>query len=250
VTDEVERRLTGGNIAEVVRVGDTVRKPAGAGTPAVHALLEHLHAVGFRAAPRSRGLDDAGRHVLDYVEGDVVHPRLLPDDELPGIGRLTRELHDAVADFRAPDGTSWDVRLPHSTVDTVAHHDLAPWNLVRAAEGFVLIDWDGAGPGSRAEELAYSARAFAPLAPGTDVDRAGARLRLLADGYGLDEAGRTGLGSVLGRPVQAMADLLRRGHETGEQPWARLWDEGHGRMWQADAGWIERHGEQLRRALG
>jgi hypothetical protein len=67
--------LAGGNVSGgVVRVGDTVRRPAGPWTPAVHALLDHLHAVGFRGAPRPLGLDDRGREVLTYVPGPVAHP--------------------------------------------------------------------------------------------------------------------------------------------------------------------------------
>ena len=57
----IETPLRGGNMSSgVVRVGDTVRRPAGPWTPAVHALLDHLHSVGFRGAPRPLGLDRAG----------------------------------------------------------------------------------------------------------------------------------------------------------------------------------------------
>src|SRR5260221_6573384 len=57
--------LAGGNMSSgVVRVGDTVRRPAGPWTPAVHALLAHLHAVGFDGAPRPLGVDERGREVL------------------------------------------------------------------------------------------------------------------------------------------------------------------------------------------
>lgn len=35
----------------MVRIGDTVRRPAGPWTPTVHALLGHLHAAGFHGAP-------------------------------------------------------------------------------------------------------------------------------------------------------------------------------------------------------
>lgn len=53
---EEEQPLSGGNVsAGVVRVGDTVRRPAGPWTPAVHALLTHLHEAGFRAAPAPWG---------------------------------------------------------------------------------------------------------------------------------------------------------------------------------------------------
>jgi hypothetical protein len=57
--------LTGG----VVRVGDTVRRPAGPWTPAVQALLRHLHDAGFPGGPRPLGLDERGREVLTFVPG-------------------------------------------------------------------------------------------------------------------------------------------------------------------------------------
>ena len=37
---------------EVVRVGDTVRRPQNPGSRAIHALLQYLHDVGFDGAPR------------------------------------------------------------------------------------------------------------------------------------------------------------------------------------------------------
>ncbi|MEK8169329.1 hypothetical protein NKH77_04555 [Streptomyces sp. M19] len=40
----------------------------------MHALLAHLHEVGFRAAPRPLGIDDQGREVLTYLPGHVVWP--------------------------------------------------------------------------------------------------------------------------------------------------------------------------------
>jgi hypothetical protein len=56
-----EHPLGGGNVAAgVVRVGDTVRKPAGFWTPAVEALLAHLWRAGFTGAPRPLGRDDRG----------------------------------------------------------------------------------------------------------------------------------------------------------------------------------------------
>ena len=68
--DEVP--LPGGNVGGAVRVDNTVRRVAGPWTPAVHALLEHLHAAGFDAVPRVLGIDDRGREVLSYIEGETV----------------------------------------------------------------------------------------------------------------------------------------------------------------------------------
>jgi hypothetical protein len=49
-----EEPMTGGNVSDgVVRVGDTVRKPAGPHTAAVEAFLSYLNAAGFAGAPRT-----------------------------------------------------------------------------------------------------------------------------------------------------------------------------------------------------
>ena len=51
-----ELPLSGGNVtAGVVRVGDTVRRPVGAWTPAVHNLLQHLEQQAS-AARRGRSV--------------------------------------------------------------------------------------------------------------------------------------------------------------------------------------------------
>ena len=44
----------------VAWVGDTVRRPVQPWTPAGHALLDHLAAVGFGYAPRVLGSDAQG----------------------------------------------------------------------------------------------------------------------------------------------------------------------------------------------
>src|SRR6266511_2463820 len=76
----------GGNLSGSVRVGDTVRRRAGPWTPAVHALLAHLRAVGFSAAPRPLGNDERGRAVLAVIPGEIHEgwpepmPRWMYDD--------------------------------------------------------------------------------------------------------------------------------------------------------------------------
>jgi hypothetical protein len=78
--------LGGGNVSGgVVRIGDTVRRPAGPWTPAVHALLGHLHAAGFDGAPRPQGLDELGREVLTFIPGSIAWP-----DNFHLLGRTRR----------------------------------------------------------------------------------------------------------------------------------------------------------------
>ncbi|MFD3607644.1 phosphotransferase enzyme family protein [Streptomyces atroolivaceus] len=254
---EEEEPLSGGNVsAGVVRVGDTVRRPAGPWTPAVHALLTHLHETGFRAAPRPLGIDDRGREVLSFVKGEMIWPHRFgvvdPPDGLARVARLIREFHDAVAGFTPPPDARWNVLMPADGADIIAHHDLAPWNLVAdGEEAWAFIDWDNAGPGTRLWDLAYAARGFVPLSGHPHWQRADAaeRLRLFVDTYGLDEAGRRELVPLLARRTRAMHDFLRDQAALGNQPWARHWAEGHGDAWRSDADYVEQHRSRWLRAL-
>lgn len=56
-----------GCVNPVVRIGDTVRRPVHRWTPAVHALLRYLEAVGFSGVPRVLGFDELGREVLSFT---------------------------------------------------------------------------------------------------------------------------------------------------------------------------------------
>ena len=249
---EREELLAGGNVGPgVVRVGNTVRRPSGFWTGAVDALLRHLDDVGYEGAPRPLGLDGRGRHVLEFVEGDTQMP-FTPADPVAAarrVGALIRDFHDASAEFTPPADARWNVVITPDAEDLVVHHDLAPWNLVRSPGRWVFIDWDNAGPGTRAWDLAYAAHGFVPLAPGVSLTSACRRLAALADGYRLDDEGRRSLAELLVPRIESMFDLLREGHRRGADPWARLWLEGHGRVWAEDAEYVRRHLLDLRAAL-
>lgn len=247
-----EEHLAGGNVGTVVvRVGDTVRRPSGPWSRSVEALLSHLNAVGYDGAPRTLGFDELGRHVLEYIEGNVLMP-FEPGDHLAAarrVGALIRDFHDASAEFTPPAEARWNVVITPDAEDLVIHHDLAPWNLVLGGGRWVFIDWDNAGPGSRLWDLAYAAHGFIPLSPDTDATSGIQRLAALADGYRLDQSGRSNLAAMLVPRIRSMYDLLRKGHDSGTQPWARLWAEGHGRVWLDNAEYAERHLEDLREGL-
>ncbi|GIF75758.1 phosphotransferase enzyme family protein [Asanoa siamensis] len=250
----VEEHLTGGNVtAGVVRVGATVRRPVGPQTDAVDALLAHLHAVGFTGAPRPLGRDERGRQVLEYVPGELTEdldPRHLPD-----IARMLRDLHAAAASFTPPPGAVWHTEIPPVGVpgspvgEVICHHDAAPWNLVRADRGWVLIDWDNAGPGSRAWELAYASLTCCGMRPERPIPESAARLRSFVDGYGLDPALRPALAALLGVNAGAMYDLLATGARDGRQPWARIYTED-GAFWRGVADHLHANVAEWRSALG
>jgi len=98
--------LQGGDVTDgVVRVGDTVRRPANTSTPAVHALLRHLEAAGFDGAPRVLGVDEFGREILTFVPGrDGVPAESVTDEALVGLAGLLRRYHDATVGFPADGG--------------------------------------------------------------------------------------------------------------------------------------------------
>lgn len=237
-----EEILTGGNVAvEVVRIGSTVRKPALPQTPGVEALLEHL--ADFEGAPLTMGRDDKNRHVVEYIPGALADTLpLLNLDELHRVGRLIRELHDAVEDFQPPADVVWHVVVPDpSGGNLICHNDLAPWNLVRDGDRWVFIDWDNSGPSTRLWDLAYAAHGFVQFVPDGNPAVDADRLRALVDGYGLGPDDRQALPDQIVDHTRGMYDLLVRGHQTGEQPWSRLYDEGHANHWGPTADYIEKH---------
>jgi hypothetical protein len=204
----MEIALAGGRVTTgVVRVGDTVRRSTGPWSPTVHAYLEHLERRGFEGAPRVLGVDERGREVLTYIEGDVpsssswqrgratpLRRAALRDDALAAVARLVRALHDAAADF-VPDDPVWrEHAYPPLPGEIVCHGDLGPHNTVyRDGDPVAFIDWDGARPNEPLLEWGHAAWWFVPLADDAycaemgfaePPDR-GARLALFADAYGI-----------------------------------------------------------------
>ena len=229
-----ERPLSGGNVtAGVVRVGDTVRRPAGAWTPAVHALLTHLERKSFTGAPRALGMDAQGREMLSFAEGAAAWPweafrPLASDAGLLGVAGLINDYHAAVADFRPPPDAAWSQIAPRrGAPDTLCHNDLAPWNLILGPAGeLTFIDWDLAAPGERLSDLAYAARAFTPLIPNPPYDIPIVhRLGLLREAWKLtaDEL----IEWVVWRARADLAGLTERA-AAGIEPWRTMWDQGHG----------------------
>ncbi len=169
--DAHEVPLTGGCVNTVIRVGDTVRRSTGPWTPAVHALLNHLEAVGFPYSPRVLGIDERGREVLSYIEGVPAMrpwPRVLRCDEgLRQLGRVVRELGEAVSTFSPPPGARWRCDpLPGNDL-VIRHGDVAPWNTLWDGDRLVgVLDWDCAEPAPPLWDAAQAAWYLVPLRGG------------------------------------------------------------------------------------
>lgn len=198
---EHEQSLTGGVSADVVRVGDTVRRAGSPASQAVHAFLRELYARGFSKVQRPLGFDEQGREILSYVEGRAGHPPITEDiasdDALVAVATTIREFHDLSAGYV---GSGWSDAAadPSGDVEVICHNDIAPFNVVYDGRDVVaIIDWDGAAPGRRVWDLAYAAWRLVPLHrpeyaeplgwPALDRAR---RLALFASAYGMSSDDR------------------------------------------------------------
>jgi hypothetical protein len=234
-----ESSLPGGFVNAVIRVGDTVRRPASARTKFVGDLLRLLEAGGWSGAPRYIGVDEKGREVLSYLDGHVAwEPRqpaaVSSDESLVTVARLVREFHDLTA------GTALA-----GNYEVVCHNDLSPKNTVYRLFSGVLrpaafIDWDLAAPGARIHDIAHVCWQYLDLGPAvTDVGETARRMRLFVDSYELSDRRRL-VSTVLWwqdrcwRGIEAEADA-------GDVAMARLRDAGVVRGVQRAYQWVSDH---------
>ncbi len=168
--------LTGGRITKgVVRIGDTVRRPASPKTPFTAELLRLLEERGLDHVPRYLGQDDEGRDVFTYLDGWVAaRYERRTDEQVAAVGRLLRAFHDATRGSRLAG---------HH--DVVCHHDPGPTNVVfRDGVPAALIDFDTAEPGDVLEDIGYAAWTWC-IASKVPLETQPAQVKVLVDAYGL-----------------------------------------------------------------
>jgi hypothetical protein len=255
--DDVEVLAGGvGNAGAVMRVGGHVLRPTSAHSPAIHALLGHLEAVGFEGAPRVLGVEPDGRERLGFIPGDVPIPPFptwsLTDAVLASTAALLRRFHDATVGFAAPPGATWSTEMadPDPGDDPVlCHDDVCPENVVfRDGHAVALLDFEFAAPGRRTWDLAALARMCVPVDTDEDAARLGrggldpvARLRVVADAYGLEGDDRTDLVDALAAQVATGGEFVRRRVEAGEAAFVAMWEAMGGQArYDRRAAWFER----------
>jgi hypothetical protein len=217
-----EASLQGGRITPgVVRVADTVRRPARPNSELVRLLLEHLEGEGFDGAPRHLGTDELGREMFSFFEGTVPAELDcgLPDAVLAAAARLIRRYHDATARSGLAGAR-----------EIVCHNDLSPCNFVfRDGVPVGIIDFDAAAPGDRLADIGYAL--FLWLNLGTDGPGAreqARRIDVFCGAYGIEVDVR-----VIRAVADAVSTNIERLHAEG-----RLVDVA---WWQAQLDWVERH---------
>jgi Ser/Thr protein kinase RdoA (MazF antagonist) len=174
--------LTGGRISTgVVRIGETVRRPACASSGFMASLLGLLEDRGFAGAPRYLGQGD-GADLLSFIPGTVpARFGVWSDSQVRAAASLLRAMHDATR------GSDLAGRF-----DVVCHHDPGPNNVVfQDGLPMAFIDFAEVAPGSRLEDVAYMAWTWSIASKESmPLPRQAEQVRLVADAYGLEPAER------------------------------------------------------------
>jgi aminoglycoside phosphotransferase (APT) family kinase protein len=180
-----ELTLGGGAMTEgVVRVGDTVRRPSRRRTQLMRDVLLHLERVGFDGAPRWLGVDEQGRDVLSWIEGETfadrgqMHPYIgdpqvrvtFTDEQVAAVMRLLRRYHETFGH------------------DVICHGDFGPWNIVwRHGLPFAVIDFDNVYRGDPVDDVAYALRMFVGYGfAAAELRELVRRTRAALEAYGAD----------------------------------------------------------------
>lgn len=223
----------------------------------MHALLRHLERTGFEA-PRPLRMDDQGREVLTFIEGEAHSGTLEPlpdhvmaDEHLVGAARLLRHYHELVSDFRPPPDARWRLVAP-TPHEIICHNDWSPWNtLFRQGRVAAVLDWDLAGPGTVIWDVANAAYSWAPLFAGhtkSSIDEKARRARLFLDAYGLED--RSAFLSTCRLRLEYVGRWIEEGARQGDPGLQRLvsWNTPK-KMYEDDVRHLEENRETLERAI-
>ena len=214
-----------------------------------------------RPGPGEPGQDEVaqltadGREQLTYVPGDVPLPPFprwaMTGSALRSVGVLLRRLHDTSATIAVDQGAEWPRSLADPEGGTMlCHNDVCPENVVfRDGHAVALIDFDLAAPGRAVWDLAMAARYWVPmLDPASaamlhpaDLDTP-ARLRILADGYGLSPEERAELPGVIEQATASCRAFVADRVAEGDPVYAQaLSERGGWDRWDRIQEWLVVH---------
>lgn len=234
-----EEQLAGGvaNAGNVVRIGDHVLRPSNVYSRSVHQYLSALRAAGFDGASNPVGIDEDGRERLVFIEGDVPVPPYptwaQSDVALASIASLLRSMHDAVPTFDA-SAFEWSTEMADPEGGSIiCHNDVCLENVVFVDGRAVgLLDFDFAAPGRPVYDVAQFARMCVPIDDETSAGRLGwlpadlpARLRLVADAYGLGRQERRDLIDVISTSIARGGEFVVGRVEAGDPNFIAMWNE-------------------------
>ena len=208
------------------------------------------------------GIDESGRERLVFIEGDVAVPPYpdwaQSDAALSSIAVLMAAFHEASRAFD-PSGLTWSAEMADPVGGPiVCHNDVCLENVVfREGVAVGLVDFDFAAPGRPVYDLAAFARMCVPIDDDVSAARLGwhpadrpARLRLIADAYGLDAPGRVQLGEALADSIARGGEFVRLRVEAGDPNFLAMWnDMGGMERFDRRRRWWAEHEDRFANAL-
>ncbi|KAB7672064.1 phosphotransferase [Bacillus sp. B1-b2] len=258
---EKEEMLKGGNISDVFRSGNTVRRDLKPDNDKIHMLLNHLESKGFGYSPRFLGVDEKDREILSFIEGEAgnypLKKYMWSDHVLSEIAKMLRLYHDAVSDF--PLINEWKP-MDHTpdNIEVVCHNDFAIYNIIFNQESPVgIIDFDVAAPGPRLWDIAYTLYTCVPLSrlwhnekgeaiyynPSEDSVHIKQRIHLFFESYGDKEMQQGFLEMVLLRVEGLCKYMLNKANE-GDVAFQKMIDEGQLDHYQKEIQFIREYGKE------
>ncbi|MEJ7901237.1 MAG: aminoglycoside phosphotransferase family protein, partial [Thermomicrobiales bacterium] len=249
-TSMQEEPLGGGAINTVTRRGNIVYRTGGPWVPAIHTMLDHLHAQGFAYAPKALGLDARGREMISFLPGHSMmrpwNPVMFTEDALVQAAAMLRELHAATLGLTLPAATEWRSGPAAKVAGQVIRHgDLGPWNTLWQGDRLTgLIDWDFAEPGLAITDLAQLALYFVPLRGDDHWHECGfperpdfrRRLEVLCGTYGGLEPDQV-TSEIVRLQESAINEITTRAAE-GRYPWTMFLGNGEVERARAEVDWI------------
>jgi Phosphotransferase enzyme family len=247
-----------GSGGAVVRVGDTVRRPLRPHSPSVARFLQHLSARGFDAAPRPLGIDERGREILSWIDGDVgvpPFPDWIADGRLlTSVARLQHRLHVASTGFALRTDDVWDTaNLPPPPPNAVVcHNDLCVENVVvSGSEAVGVIDFDFAAPAAIHFNIAVACRHWVPFKDPADIDDARSdgdlvgRFSSFCAAYGLDAAGRAAVVGHAGPFLDRAMVSMKARADAGNALYEHVWNNGYPEQNRRSRAWLDAHAAAL-----
>ena len=226
-----------GRVTEIVKVGDTVRRPLNDSTESMRQLLVHLERVGFDGAPRVVDTELGDTIVLTWIHGWVpadTEQWRLDSGALESVGELMRAYHNCVAGF-APEAGFEEGPQEITAGAIVCHGDIAPRNTVfREGRAVAFIDWDGIFVSKPMWDLGHAVWQFGPVCDNGDPlvrdwpapPNRSERIAALVAGYRPGASQARQLGDMVVEVIAGCHRSVARKAAAGIPAFVRIRDEG------------------------
>lgn len=253
------KKLSGGNVSDVYRFGNTVHRKLKPQSSQIHLLLNHLEKKGFQYAPQVVGVEN-GKEILTYIEGEAgnypLKEYMWSDEALKEIAKMLRLYHDSVSDFSFHEDWKPIDHTPRP-YEVICHNDFAVYNIIfNDGKPIGIIDFDNAAPGPRLWDIVYTLYTCIPfsryyLAPSeggiihhasAQDDRIKQRIKLFFEAYG-QEVAENYLEMVVLR-LEGLCKTIRRKADDGDIAFQHMIKDGHLEHYEKDINFIQENGHR------